>query len=59
VLAFRRGDSVTVVLNLDGRPATVPEVEGTVLLGTDRSRDGAGVRGGLELRGWEGTVVRG
>ncbi|HEY0411187.1 MAG TPA: alpha-amylase family glycosyl hydrolase, partial [Candidatus Dormibacteraeota bacterium] len=59
VLAFGRGDSVTVVLNLDGGPVTVPGVEGTVLLGTDRSRDGAGVRGGLELRGWEGTVVRG
>jgi alpha-glucosidase len=59
VLAFRRGDSITVLLNLDGRPATVPGLEGTVLLGTDRSRDGAGVRGGLELSGWEGAVIRG
>jgi alpha-glucosidase len=57
VLAWRRGDSVTVALNLGDRPATLRGVEGTVVLGTDRERDGTDVRGDLALRGWEGAVV--
>ena len=57
VLAWRRGDSVTVALNLGDRPATVGGVEGTLALGTDREREGAAVRGELGLRGWEGAVV--
>ncbi|HEX6492742.1 MAG TPA: alpha-amylase family glycosyl hydrolase, partial [Candidatus Dormibacteraeota bacterium] len=57
VLAWRRGDSVTVALNLGDRPATLDGVEGTVVLGTDRERDGTDARGDLELGGWEGAVV--
>jgi alpha-glucosidase len=56
--AFRRGRSLTVALNLGDAPACLPGVDGRVLLGTDRERDGAAVRGLLELRPWEGVVVR-
>jgi alpha-glucosidase len=59
VWAWRRGDSVIVALNLGDRPASVAGVEGTLLLGTDRGREGSTVRGSLALRGWEGAVVRG
>jgi alpha-glucosidase len=59
VWAWRRGRSVTVALNLTGEPAVLERVEGTVLLGTDRERDGGAVRGRLELRPWEGVVLRG
>jgi alpha-glucosidase len=58
VWAWRRGDSVSVALNLGDRPARVAGVEGTVLLGTDRGREGTAVRGSLALRGWEGAVLR-
>jgi alpha-glucosidase len=58
VWAWRRGDSVIVALNLGDRPASVAGVEGTLLLGTDREREGSTVRGSLALRAWEGAVVR-
>jgi alpha-glucosidase len=58
VWAWRRGDALTVALNLDDAPAVLADVAGTVLLGTDREREGAATGGGLELRPWEGVVVR-
>jgi alpha-glucosidase len=58
ILAWRRGDSVTVALNLGDRPATAGGVDGTLVLGTDREREGQTVHGRLELRGWEGAVLR-
>jgi len=59
VWAIRRGESLTVAVNLDATPAGLDGVGGTVLLGTHRERDGARVRERLALRGWEGVVVRG
>ena len=57
VWAWRRGATVLVAVNLSERPATVPDVTGTVRIGTDRSREGAPVTGGLPLAPWEAVVV--
>jgi hypothetical protein len=32
-------------------------LDGTVLIGTDRGRDGEHVAGSIRLRGWEAVVV--
>ena len=59
--AFRRvaGDvALTVALNLTDAPVTIAGVNGgTVLIGTDRSRDGAAVTADLPLAGNEALVV--
>ncbi len=49
VLAYVRGRGVLVALNLTGEPATVDGVNGTLLIGTDRTRDGEPVTGTLTL----------
>jgi alpha-glucosidase len=58
VLAYRRGDDHTVVLNLGEAAATVAGVEGAIAIGTRRSRDGEPVTGPLVLAPGEGVVVR-
>jgi alpha-glucosidase len=62
VLAYIRTDGKTrflVALNFGGEAASLPEVgEGTVVLGTDRSREGAQVAGHLTLAPNEGAIVR-
>ena len=55
--AYRRGDGTVVGLNLSDAPVRVDGVRGTVLVGTDRARDGAAVDGALELGPWEAAVV--
>jgi alpha-glucosidase len=59
--AFRRiaGDvALTIALNLTDAPVTLAGVNGgTVLIGTDRSRDGAVVGGDLPLAANEALVV--
>jgi alpha-glucosidase len=55
--AWRRGESVTVVLNMSDSEAVVSGVDGTVGSCTDRSRDGEAVDGTLTLAGWTGAVV--
>jgi alpha-glucosidase len=57
VLAYRRGDAHTVVLNLGDAPATLDAVEGTVVIGTRRARDGESVVGSLTLAAAEGVVL--
>jgi alpha-glucosidase len=57
VWAFRRGDGHLVVLNMADQPATVSDVDGTVLLGTVRARAGEPVAGALELQPWDGVIV--
>ncbi len=57
VWAWRRGATVLVAVNLSAATVTVPDVSGTVRLGTDRSRDATTVSGGLELAPWEATIV--
>jgi alpha-glucosidase len=55
--AYRRGDGTAVALNLSGEAVTVEGLGGSVLVGTDRGRDGAPVDGALELGPWEGVVL--
>jgi glycosidase len=54
---YRRGDAITVALNLSDAKTTVDGGNGRVVLGTERSRDGDLVGGGLDLRPWEGVIV--
>jgi alpha-glucosidase len=54
--AWRRGESTAVALNLSDQPVEV-DVRGTVLIGTDRSRDGQPFDG--RLGPWEGVLVDG
>ena len=49
VWAFRRGGGALVAVNLGARPACLECGDGTILLCTDRGRDGEPVRGRLEL----------
>ncbi|HEY5096440.1 MAG TPA: alpha-amylase family glycosyl hydrolase [Acidimicrobiales bacterium] len=55
--AWSRGERTLVAVNLTDGPGSVDRVTGSVLLGTDRPRDGEAVAGTLQLRGWEGVVV--
>jgi glycosidase len=57
VWAWRRGDRLLVVLNLSGHAATLDAVDGHILVGTDRGRDGHTLSGPVDLREWEGLVI--
>jgi alpha-glucosidase len=55
--AWRRGDAFAVALNLADAATTVEGLDGTILLGTTRARDGETVGGALTLGPWEGAIV--
>jgi len=55
--AWERGDDVLVALNLGDAPASLDGIDGSILLGTNRRRDGEAVTGGLHLDAYEGVVV--
>jgi alpha-glucosidase len=55
--AWRRGDALVVALNLSDAEASVPDVMGTVVISSDRMRDGETVDGQLALAPWQGAVV--
>ena len=55
--AWRRGASTAVAVNLGSEDAEVQGLAGTVLVGTDRGRDGEAVSGSLRLAPGEGAVV--
>jgi alpha-glucosidase len=55
--AWRRGDSVTVAVNLSDDGAALTGVAGTVALGTEVGRAGEAVDDGLRLAPWSGIVV--
>ena len=64
LLLYRRkvdGKSVTVALNLDVEPASIPSTSigfgRKVLLSTFLDRDGEYIEGVLDLRGDEGVIV--
>jgi alpha-glucosidase len=57
VWAWRRGDGVTVALNLSGREARVQGADGNVAASSPRGRESERVRGELSLGGWEGVVI--
>jgi len=55
--AWRRGEGTAIALNLSEGELQVEGLEGTVLIGTDRSRDGEAVGGSLRLGPGEGAVL--
>ena len=55
--AWRRGDRTVAAVNLSDAEVTVDGIDGTVLVGTDRARDGERVAGALRLGPWEGAVL--
>jgi alpha-glucosidase len=55
--AWRRGDGTAAALNLSDDEVTVGGLGGTVLVATDRSRDGEAVDGSLRLGPWEGAII--
>ena len=55
--AWRRGEGTAVAVNLGEGPVSVEGFDGTVLVATDRSRDGEAVTGALSLGPGEGAVV--
>jgi len=56
VWAWQRGDGHAVAMNLSESEATVG-VTGTIVIGTDRGRDGEAVAGRLVLRPFEGALL--
>jgi alpha-glucosidase len=57
VWAWRRGERVLIALNFSDAAATVPDVHGTVRIGTRRKRDNERIDGTLRLDPWDGVVV--
>jgi alpha-glucosidase len=55
--AWRRGDGTAAAVNLSDADVKVDGLEGTVLVATDRGRDGERVDGSLRLGPWEGAVL--
>ena len=57
VWAFRREGGAFVALNLGDAAVTLDGVEGAIVIGTDRARDGERLDGALELRSREAVVA--
>jgi alpha-glucosidase len=57
VWAWRRGDSILVVLNMSDGDAQLEGVQGRISISTLRARDGEALDGALVLGGWEGLVI--
>jgi alpha-glucosidase len=57
VWAFRRGGGAFVALNLGGDAARLDGIDGVVVVGTDRARDGEILTGVLELAPFEAVVA--
>jgi alpha-glucosidase len=57
VWAWGRGARTVVAVNLSDDEVVLGEVEGTLVLGTDRGRDGEAITSGLRLGAWEAAVV--
>ena len=58
VLAYRRGDATVVVLNLGDALATVDDISGTIVVGTDRTLDGVSITGSIEMQPRTGFVIQ-
>jgi alpha-glucosidase len=54
---WRRGERHVVVINFADQDATLTVVDGRVIVGTDRARDGEKIAGDVRLRGWEALVI--
>jgi alpha-glucosidase len=57
VWAWRRGAHTVVAMNHGDAPSTLPIDLATVLIGTDRQRDGERIDGALRLDPWEALVL--
>src|ERR1700734_2195837 len=55
--AFQRGEGTVVALNMADSPRELDGVAGSIVLATDRAREGAVLRAGLTLAAWSGVVV--
>jgi hypothetical protein len=55
--AWRRGAGTAAAVNLSRRAVEIGGLDGTVLIGTDRARDGEAVAGALRLGPWDGAVL--
>jgi hypothetical protein len=53
---YRRAERTIVALNFSDEPATIDDVKGTIVLCTDRSRDGEEVTG-ITLDPWTGAIL--
>ena len=53
-----RGDATVVLLNLGDVPATVRGITGTILIATNRSRNGEAITGTLVLEPRTGLVIQ-
>ncbi len=47
---------MTIALNLSDAPVRIPEISGTIVISTTRTREGERVDGGRELGPWEGAI---
>jgi alpha-glucosidase len=54
---FWRGKGTLVALNMGALDASIPGIEGSLLISTERERDGSGVDGLLRLSRWEAVVI--
>lgn len=57
VWAWSRGERYAVAVNLGEEDAVVGGLSGSILIGTDRDRDGEQVQAGLRLRPSEGALL--
>ena len=55
--AWRRGERTAAAVNLSAAEVEVGGLEGVVLVGTDRTRDGEAVDAALRLGPWEGALI--
>ncbi len=55
--AYRRGNGFAAAVNLSDAAVAARGLDGRVVIGTDRGRDGEAVDGAIELGPWEGVVV--
>ena len=55
--AFERGAGTVVALNMSDSPQQFDGVAGTIVLATDRAREGSVLGAGLALAPWSGAVV--
>lgn len=59
VWAFRRGGGALVALNLGDRAACLHDIDGSIILASERGRDGERLHGTLELRPREAVIAAG
>ncbi|MBA2311917.1 MAG: DUF3459 domain-containing protein [Actinobacteria bacterium] len=58
VWAWRRGERVTVALNLSSQEVTLEDLSGEVALSTNRDRDGDRIGDRVSVGPWEGLVIQ-